>query len=206
MALSTIVLVNQISNLSDARYCAGMGVEMLGFSVEENSPAFVAPEAFKEISGWVAGVQLVGEMEDLPVEEIQPLLEKYPLHMLQLNKVYLIEELELMPLPVILKVLIDKDTDEQNLLQFLELYEPHVEYFLIDSTELDSIDSATHGLLRNISDKFSVLVGFGLTKENTKEALEKIHPAGIALKGGQEIRPGFKDFDELEEIFEQLED
>ena len=123
-----------------------------------------------------------------------------------MNTVYLIEELEQIPLPVILKVLIDKDTDEQNLLQFLELYQPHVEYFLIDSAELNSIDSATHGLLRNISDKYSVLVGFGLTKDNTKEALEKIHPAGIALKGGLEIRPGFKDFDELEEIFEELED
>ncbi|GAA4297742.1 hypothetical protein [Nibribacter koreensis] len=206
MALSTIVLVNQISNLSDARYCAGMGVEMLGFSVEENTPAYTSPEAFKEISGWVAGVKLVGEIDEMPVEDIQPLLQKYPLDMLQLNTVFLIEELEQIPLPVILRVLIDKDTDEQNLLQFLELYQPHVEYFLIDSTELTSIDSATHGLLSDLSAKYSVLIGFGLTKENTKEAIEKIHPAGIALKGGQEIRPGFKDFDELEEIFEQLED
>ena len=79
MALSTIVLVNQISNLSDARYCAGMGVEMLGFSVEENTASYITPEAFKEISGWVAGVKLVGEVEEMPAEEVQALLQRYPL-------------------------------------------------------------------------------------------------------------------------------
>ncbi|WP_181306229.1 hypothetical protein [Rufibacter sp. XAAS-G3-1] len=206
MALNTIVLVNQISNLSDARYCAGMGVEMLGFSLLPNQSQYITPEAFKEISGWVSGVKLVGEVTDIPAQELEELLLDYKVDMLQLNSLYFIEELDDLPLPIILRVLIDKDTVEENLISTLETYHQHVEYFLIDSEDFTSIDETNLRLLRDMSKKYSILLGFGLTKENTRQALDKIHPAGIALKGGQEIRPGFKNFDELEEIFEQLED
>lgn len=206
MALSTIVLVNQVTNLSDARYCAGMGVEMLGFSLQEEQPNHLTPQAFKEISGWVAGVKLVGEVKDLPVQELEELLLSYKVDMVQLNSLYLVEELDEIPMPIIFRVLIDKDTVEDNLISFFEVYHPHVEYFLIDTEDFAFIDKTNLRLLRDLAKKYPILLGFGLTKENTREALDKIQPAGIALRGGQEIRPGFKNFDELEEIFEQLED
>ena len=41
--LKTLIKVSNINNLSDARYCAGMGVEMLGFSMDE-----LSIEKFKE--------------------------------------------------------------------------------------------------------------------------------------------------------------
>ncbi|RNI30712.1 phosphoribosylanthranilate isomerase [Rufibacter latericius] len=206
MALNTIVLVNQITNLSDARYCAGMGVEMLGFSLQQGQANHLTPAAFKEISGWVSGVKLVGEVTNLPIQELEELLLEYKVDMLQLNSLYFIEEMDDLPLPIILRVLIDKDTVEENLISTLETYHQHVEYFLIDSEDFSFIDDTNLRFLRDISKKYPILLGFGLTKDNTRQALDKIHPAGIALKGGQEIRPGFKNFDELEEIFEQLED
>ncbi|MFC6999993.1 phosphoribosylanthranilate isomerase [Rufibacter roseus] len=206
MALSTIVLVNQITNLSDARYCAGMGVEMLGFKLQQNQPQYITPESFKEIAGWISGVKLVGEVQELPTQEVEELLLQYKVDMLQLNSLYLIEELDELPLPIILRVLIDKDTVEENLSGLLELYHHHVEYFLIDSEDFNSIDETNYKFIRDLAKKYPIILGFGLNKENTREALDKIHPAGIALKGGEEIRPGFKNFDDLEEIFEQLED
>ncbi|AKQ45582.1 hypothetical protein TH63_07855 [Rufibacter radiotolerans] len=206
MALNTIVLVNQITNLSDARYCAGMGVEMLGFSLQAGQPQHISPAAFKEISGWVSGVKLVGEVTDLPVNELEELLLDYKVDLLQLNSLYYIEELDDLPLPIILRVMIDKDSVEENIISTLDLYHQHVEYFLIDSEDFSFIDETNLRFLRDISKQYPILLGFGLTKENTKEALDRIQPAGIALKGGEEIRPGYKNFDELEEIFEQLED
>ncbi|ALJ01577.1 phosphoribosylanthranilate isomerase [Rufibacter tibetensis] len=206
MALNTIVLVNQITNLSDARYCAGMGVEMLGFSLQPGQPEHLSPAAFKEISGWVSGVKLVGEVTDLPIHELEELLLDYKVDMLQLNSLYFIEELDDLPLPIIMRILIDKDTVEERIISTLETYHQHVEYFLVDSEDFSFIDDTNLRFLSDISKKYPILLGFGLTKENTREALDKIHPAGIALKGGHEIRPGFKNFDELEEIFEQLED
>ncbi|GAB2537213.1 phosphoribosylanthranilate isomerase [Rufibacter soli] len=206
MALNTIVLVNQITNLSDARYCAGMGVEMLGFSLQAGQSQHISPAAFKEISGWVSGVKLVGEVTDLPVNELEELLLDYKVDLLQLNSLYYIEELDDLPLPIIMRVMIDKDSVEEKIISTLELYHQHVEYFLIDSEDFSLIDETNLRFLRDISKKYPILLGFGLNKANTKEALDRIQPAGIALKGGQEIRPGYKNFDELEEIFEQLED
>ena len=72
MALKTLVKVGNISNLSDARYCAGMGVDMLGFRVISGQEHYVSPELFKEIRGWFSGPSVVAEAygirsgEDLP--------------------------------------------------------------------------------------------------------------------------------------------
>lgn len=35
MALKTFVKISGVNNLSDARYCAGMGVNQLGFNIED---------------------------------------------------------------------------------------------------------------------------------------------------------------------------
>ena len=58
--LKTFVIVGEISNLSDARYCAGMGVDVLGFNINPVEETCVAPETLNEISGWVAGVAIHG--------------------------------------------------------------------------------------------------------------------------------------------------
>ena len=44
--LKTIVKVSEVNNLSDARYCAGMGVEYIGFSMDN-----VPFEKYKEMRG-----------------------------------------------------------------------------------------------------------------------------------------------------------
>ena len=61
MALKTKVKVGNITNLSDARYCAGMGVDMLGFPVSGTNG--LSLEKFKEINGWVTGPELVLEID-----------------------------------------------------------------------------------------------------------------------------------------------
>ncbi|MFT7424854.1 MAG: phosphoribosylanthranilate isomerase, partial [Algoriphagus sp.] len=37
MALRTFVKINGITNLTDARYCSGMYVDLLGFTFEEGA-------------------------------------------------------------------------------------------------------------------------------------------------------------------------
>ena len=61
MALKTLVKVGKISNLSDARYCSGMSVDMLGFCVVAGQDHYVSPELFKEIRGWFSGPAVVAE-------------------------------------------------------------------------------------------------------------------------------------------------
>ena len=48
MALKTFVKISGVNNLSDARYCAGMGVNQLGFNIEDKHPNYTDPQSFKE--------------------------------------------------------------------------------------------------------------------------------------------------------------
>ncbi|MFD2245008.1 phosphoribosylanthranilate isomerase [Pontibacter ruber] len=206
MGLRTSVIVNGINNLSDARYCAGMGVDMIGFNLKLDSPDRVSSEKLKEIVGWISGVQLIGEFERAKPDVINEYAEEFNLNYIQLDTPYLIDEIEEISRPVIQKVYINKDTVESELLEMMELYSPVVEHFLIYSTDFDTIDSTNTNLLKSIAKKYSIYLGFGINKDNVNQIMKTVKPAGIGLRGGHEIKPGLKDFDELQEIFEVIEE
>jgi phosphoribosylanthranilate isomerase len=205
MALNILTVVTEINNLSDARYCAGMGVDILGFNLASGPSSLVSPETVQEIAGWLAGVQLAGAFASTPAEEINAISRQCALNMVLLNSGYLIDDLAAIDLPVILQVEIHKDSYQLELVQMLELYQPHVEYFLISSDEFETIDDTNLGFVKELADRFPVLLGFGLEKANLLPVLEAVKPAGIALKGGHEIKPGLKSFDDLADILETLE-
>jgi phosphoribosylanthranilate isomerase len=77
MALRMRVKVGGITNLSEARYCAGMGCDYLGFRVGGKG---LSPKGFREIAGWVAGPQLIVEVDHLenPEEVTRVLSELMP--------------------------------------------------------------------------------------------------------------------------------
>lgn len=206
MGLRTSVIVNGINNLSDARYCAGMGVDIIGFNLKLDDPERVQADTLKEIAGWVAGVELAGEFLRAKPDLINELGEEYGLHYIQLDVPYLIDEIEEIKLPVIQKVFINKDTVESELLEMMELYSEHVHAFIIFSDDFETVDGTNTQFLKDIAERFNVYIGFGLTKENISAVLENIQPKGIGLQGGHEIKPGLKDFDELADIFEEIEE
>jgi phosphoribosylanthranilate isomerase len=206
MNLKTLVAVNNINNLSDARYCAGMGVDILGFCLTEDKPGYMSPVAIKEIAGWVSGVKIAGEFLDEPIDIINDLVDVCGLHLVQLNELYLLDDISRIKVPVIQRVVINKDTDETELVESLRLYQNKVRYFLITTDDFTGIDETNSRFLADLAKQFLILLGFGITKEGVLNILEEVNPAGIALKGGHEIKPGLKTFDELSEILEELED
>ncbi|PSR52995.1 hypothetical protein AHMF7605_05365 [Adhaeribacter arboris] len=206
MALITSVIVNSVNNLSDARYCAGMGVDMIGFCLDESQPNYIQSSEIKEISGWVAGVKLVGEFKKSTVEQINSFVETCQLDYVQLEKQYLIDEIQQINCPVIQRARFTKDTIESELVEEMHLYKDHVAYFLIFSDDYQTIDETNIRFLQDLARDFKIIIGFGISKENVAKVLQKVKPDGIALRGGQEIKPGLKDYDKLQEIFEELEE
>ena len=78
MALKTKVKINRITNLTDARYCSGMYVDILGFSLEEGAPNYISPIQFQEITGWIAGIDFAAEFTDSDAYTIERRLADYP--------------------------------------------------------------------------------------------------------------------------------
>ena len=203
MALKTFVKISSVTNLSDARYCAGMGVDIIGFDLDEGSDHYVSPSKFKEIERWISGVKLAGEFTQNNIEIIKKALQNYQLDYLQISDTNLLDPLGKVGIPIILKL--EWDPNKTNFLESITQNQPsHPEYFLLDNDREPEIEEIKK--LKKLCSEFPILLGFGFSKHDIEQLLSTISPGGIALKGARELKPGFYDFDEMAEILELLEE
>lgn len=203
MGLKVKVKVSEVNNLSDARYCAGMGVDMIGFHLDTNHPRFIELSSVREIVNWVHGIKVVGEFSVINIENINYLAEELNLDYVQLPATVSAEKLNSLNRPVIVRIDL-RNGEEETVDQLMETLGAFVTFFLLESDEVDSIEAVEVNLKRWAS-QYPVILGIGIEKEKLSFIEDYINPAAIALKGGDEIRPGLKNFDELAEILEELE-
>jgi phosphoribosylanthranilate isomerase len=187
MPLKTVVKVGNISNLSDARYCSGMGVDMLGFCVIEGRPNYISPKLFQEIRGWISGPKVVAEIYGLASpEQLQDIIRNYAPDYFELSALEYHLHISNLSLPCI----VDTTYAEADK---LKSESKGIAYFLVNDINLLS-DYSQAALLKIDS--------------NTDLLIRIEHPsiAGIALNGTPELRPGYKDYSALADILEQLEE
>lgn len=199
MTLKTMVKVGQITNLSNARYCAGMGVNMLGFVVDDGSEFFISPEQFREISGWVAGVEFVGEISGSQIPE----LTGYSFSYLQVSDRALPEIVHASGYACIFYINTANYVPE-HIAQMMEEQQKYVSYFLLEGLNPDILDDAELERITTWAASYPVWLGSGITPHNLEKLLAS-GIRGIALYGGTESKPGFKDYDELADILETLD-
>jgi phosphoribosylanthranilate isomerase len=180
MPLRTFVKVSSISNLSDARYCAGMGVDLLGFCAIENEENYIKPARFQEIRGWVTGPKIVAEVYGLKeADQIHSILENYKPDFLELG---------LKELPFIAAM--------------------HVPIILSfdNAEELESLSFAPAYLIgkKPVNLKIPLLMKVNSSAE-AESILTDPNINGIVLKGGTELKPGLKETEMINEVLELLE-
>ena len=199
MKLKTLVKVGNISNLTDARYSAGMGVDMIGFSLDEDDPAYLTIDEINAITGWISGVKLVGETKEFNIEKINFLIKELNLDYIQLNSSFNFDKYAQINKPIIQKVLVLDS-------YVLHLYLNKVEYMLFESVDPNFDIMKVREQLKAFSTIYPIIVGSGINHENVNFILEECHIKGIALKGSMEDRPGSKDYDDLADILEVIQD
>jgi phosphoribosylanthranilate isomerase len=203
MALRTFVKVSKITNLSDARYCAGMGVDMLGFVVEESNECYVSPQTYAEIIGWLSGVEFVAEFTEANLQEINHILENYPAHAIQTENEEVLAQLlsnkenqEIEKLPI--KILFRTDSID-TLREIAPKYGSVVDIFVL------ALDAYEMQIIKPLAEKYTILLENIDNLAEIEKFLNDTNVRGFVLKGGKEIVPGLKDFDNLAEILEGLE-
>ncbi|MBL7857481.1 MAG: phosphoribosylanthranilate isomerase [Cyclobacteriaceae bacterium] len=186
MPLKTFVKVGSITNLSDARYCAGMGVDLLGFCALEGQANYISPKQFQEIRGWVSGPKVVAEISGLNhAAALSAIIENYRPDFLELGVAEL-PAVGKLSIPLILR-------GTASELQQLTTEQKNIAFMLIQE----------HDKVELLPDGIPVLLE--LTSLSNLEVLHH-HPSfGIALSGSSEISPGLKNYDHLAEVLEQLE-
>ncbi|SFU12759.1 phosphoribosylanthranilate isomerase [Algoriphagus locisalis] len=203
MALSTFVKISGITNLSDARYCSGMYVDLLGFSLEAESDKYITATQFSEITGWVSGLEFVGEFLSYDSEQVLSTLDSYPtVKWIEHDRIEPLVALEGKGFGLIYKM----DLEEVRHIE-LEVAEKLNEsgiIFHITSIHEELNEEDKKGI-KLISEHCRVILSAGISAENVQELIEELNLYGISLTGGDEIKPGLKDFDELADILEALE-
>ncbi len=190
MSLQTVVKAGSISNLTDARYCAGMGVEIIGFSVGKTGSAALEPSKIKEIAGWLSGVKIAVELDKNDFDEsfILDIIQNLNPDYLQIPEKYAKKLKEITPIPL----LIETNILSGNLAQG--------DFFLYTGSFEDE-----KALKEFCQTNSVILSGMAIQASNLLDLLAKIHPYGIELKGGTEISPGLKNSDDLSDMLELLE-
>lgn len=195
MPLKTLVKVGNITNLSDARYCAGMGVEMLGFNVVEGTRGYISPASFQEIRGWLSGPAVVAELYSATINSLASVLENYHPDYFELG----VHELPLIPetstTPIILSVDANSFIAHQP---EITRWKHRIRFLVISHS--DYINNVTSFLKGD----FDILVAVN-NESDVTNVTEDPGIKGIVLLGGQEIRPGLKDFDSLATVLERLD-
>ncbi|MDG1279661.1 MAG: phosphoribosylanthranilate isomerase [Algoriphagus sp.] len=203
MALSTFVKISGITNLSDARYCAGMYVDLLGFSLEKDADRYVSPTQFKEITGWISGVEFVGEFETYTESQILETLKEYPeIKWIERDRLDPLISFEGKGFRLIYKMNLEEVYRmEEDVAE--KLSESGI-IFHVTSKDLHLSQDDLEAV-KKLSTYCKVILGTDISAKNVNKLVKELNLKGIALTGGDEIKPGLKDFNELADILEALE-
>jgi phosphoribosylanthranilate isomerase len=200
MALKTFVKISGVSNLSDARYCAGMGVDQLGFNLNPLEAEAVSPELFMEIKDWVSGVKLVGEFDLMKYEDLALTQQQLPLDLIEISSLDDVEKVNLLGKPVSFKYDISHEVHLKDLPGVLTYLDE-----LVEQIVLVSVPEFYEALNREVNfynGNLKLIKGYDVHAHN---ALNTGNFAGIQLKGTREDQPGFKDYGVIMDVLEVLE-
>src|SRR6478736_7069371 len=200
MSLKTKVKVGNITNLSDARYCAGMGASWLGFPMNEGNGSLLSPEKFMDITGWVSGPEFVLEAEQINLNELYSAIQGYPAQYIQLN----VSQLELFNPSFIPGLMVSIDIHEWQSVRDKIMKDKEMISYLLIRNEREGNPNDMETLIAEMTECCPVLLGFGIVPEKLTDILQ-LPIEGIAINGSQEEKPGMKDYHQLAEILELLD-
>ncbi len=188
MALKTKIKVGNITSLSEARYCAGMGVDFLGFPLKDIEKDI---QQFTGISSWISGPQLVVECQS--PNSIDPLLwEQLSVDFIQIDLENLSQLTELG------KPLFISMPDELNneMINCLNARKDSIEYVITS-------EIGWKGNLNSLR-YFKVMIKDSLEDMDWDKIINN-GAAGFSLQGRQETSPGIHDYERLSSILDVLE-
>jgi len=194
MALKTLVKVGKISNLSDARYCSGMSVDMLGFRVVAGQDHYVNPELYKEIRGWFSGPAIVAEAYGIQKgEDLPAIIQNYLPDFIELS----IQDLVKIHSPSSTFIL---STTFEELISHEKMIEP----FRNQISKIIIPSSTKHESIAELVRSYHVMLSLD-SETSIDTVLDYPGIQGIALQGSPEEKPGLKNYDSLSSILEKLE-
>jgi phosphoribosylanthranilate isomerase len=183
----TKIYASRVTNLSDARYFAAMGVDYLGIPLD----AGLKTETIKELFDWVEGPEFIGEITGIqPLPNLGSVVDILKLNKMAVNPYYS-----------------DKISENISIIReirFEDCVVSEEEIVLKFQSPILEIDKSEEQKLREIIDSNRVWFYIEGDYNEINQIIDKYNPHGIVLIGGEEEKVGFKSFDEIDLIFDHL--
>ena len=207
MSLALPVLVRGINNLSDARYCAGMGAQGLIFTLDASLPGAVDAATARELAGWVAGVDIIGEFGHVAGPEINRLVEECGLTgvLLRLDRARQAWP-EGLAVPALVEVPSTVITNQAHFATAIADLTAALPAGFAFFTAAPQPYPADYEYWHQLARQAPLWLAGPTDPTQAADTAQRVHPAGLILAGGDEIKPGLRDFTELEAVFEALEE
>jgi phosphoribosylanthranilate isomerase len=180
------IFAADVGNLSDARYFAALGADFLSFDLSPFSEE--KWQKAMAMAEWIDGPKLV-----IPLS----LTEK----MNHVGNYALLFDTpdQKAPFPntdVFFTITLDSLSDNLPANSFTN-------GSLIVSGNVEDLEQKG-AALKNICLRMPVYLDLSTRTENLTDLIIDLKPEGVVVRGGQEEKPGFKSFDELDTLFDQL--
>lgn len=205
------IIAGDVQNLTDARYFAAREVTYLSFRFDDS---FNAQQA-AAIREWVGGVQMMGAFDVQDEGEIRSIAA-----FAQLNSI----ELSMFADPTLVanlakafrlfqRVIIEPTTTPEELLAHINTYRPWINTFILDFRKnhisfsaLRSHHPLSGDFLATLAHAMPIFLSIPLDAADLQPLLSQLKPKGLEIIGGLEEKTGFKSFDEVDELFDALEE
>lgn len=174
------VIADNILNLTDARYFAAFGVDYLVFNLEN-----IRKESIKEINDWVEGVNVLLEFNESLTPELFDFILQLSPHGFVSTSTSILKELQ------------DQFKEAEVFIREGGTTETHSFNKLVSTKSIDLKNTVKTGQQK-------VFVMMSDPVEELETIINSENIEGIIVEGKPEEKVGFKNFDELDEIFEQL--
>lgn len=195
-----------ITTLEDARFCAGAGVDYLGFVQYPESPRYVPPDRAREIIAWLHGPEPVGVFVNASAEEINAACAEAGFRLAQLHGHEPPETVAAVEVPVIKTFRVQHDASSEQLRALMEDYRDVAAFFLLDTHHTSlwggTGESFNWRVARELAGAFPLFLAGGISAENVAEAVATMRPYAVDLSSSVERAPGLKDFDKLNALFD----
>jgi len=184
------IIATDITNLTDARYFAAWGVDMLCYNIDPDTEGSLTTHQFKEITEWVEGPTTGIKIAGLAIPETMSS------DGLDIKSVIISPFIDKADLPTSVENIYRICTIEEG-------WQDDNKLILTLSKAVDHLSKNEISQIKSISIDKEVYLD-GIFKASDLTNIESFGVTGIILKGGDEEKVGYKSFDELDEVLEAL--
>jgi len=186
------IIATDIANLTDARYFAAWGVDMMCYTIDEGAEGSMTIAQVKEIVDWVEGPATGIKMTGLTIPDTFSDIG------VKVSAAILGPFIDRADLP-------SKDVDMYRICTLTDISQDTNKLILTLDTPVSKLSREQEEMIDTLTDSREVYIdgSFGAAD---LDKIRSLGAVGIVLKGGEEEKVGFKSFDELDEVLEAIFD